>query len=386
MSRRGGYRAAAIACVLAGVLALPALAAPPGSVPSRFVGVNVDGPMYPATASGVSLAKQMALMSRTGVRSIRVAFDWAYAQPYAAWSDVPSADRGRYRMVGGIPTDFAQMDRIVGLAAAHELAILPVVLYAPPWDVDFDGAQSYGQPARDAPYAAFLTDLVDRYGPHGSFWRKRSGAHLPIRQWQIWNEPDITGYWPTQPFAPSYVALLAAAHAAIKQADPGAEVVLGGLVNFSWLELKSIYAVPGARGDFDVVAVHPYTGQPANVIKILQLVRQVMDANGDSATPILADEVSWTSAGGLSDVVGSRFDISTTPQGQAADIAALLPMLAADRHALGLAGFYYYTWAGNETPSAGTFGYSGLLKYAGGRLTEKPAFAAFAGAVDAMER
>ncbi len=328
-----------IACVLAGSLVLPALAATPIGVPSGFVGVNVDGPMYPDTSPGVDLPKQFDLMRQAGVESVRVVFDWGFAQPYASWSEVPPGQRGQYADVGGLPTNFSQADEIVGLAARYGLTVLPVVLYAPSWDTAPHTDISYGQPARDGPYAAFLTDLVERYGPHGSFWDRRSGPRLPIRQWQIWNEPDISGYWPTQPFAETYVALLKAAHAAIKKADPGAQVVLAGLVNYSWQDLETIYEVPGARAAFDVVALHPYTAKPANVITIIRYVREAMDHNGDAGKPIIADEISWTSALGQTQATGGSpgLDINGTEQDQASNIAALLPVLARDRRTLGLA-------------------------------------------------
>ena len=57
----------------------------------------------------------------------------------------------------------------------------------------------------------------------------------------------VTVFWPSRPFQYSYVSLLRAAHTAIKHADPGAKVVLGGMPNYSWLSLKSIYRIRGAR-------------------------------------------------------------------------------------------------------------------------------------------
>src|SRR5205085_6557189 len=101
-----------------------------------------------------------------------------------------------------------------------------------------------------------------------------------ITQWQIWNEPSIGYYW-SQPFQLTYVALLREARNAVKRADPTAKIVLAGLANFSWKALAQIYAVPGARSLFDIVAVHPYTAQAQGVITILDQVRQVMDRYGD---------------------------------------------------------------------------------------------------------
>ena len=139
-------------------------------------------------------------------------------------------------------------------------------------------------PQDDAPYAAYLSALVKRYGPTGTYWADNPTLpKRPIREWQIWNEPNFTYYWPTRPFAPSYMALVKAAHTAIKQADPGAKVVLAGMPNDAWNYLQKIYNVPHAGRYFDVVAAHPYTVIPSNVILFLQKMRAVMKRNGDAA-------------------------------------------------------------------------------------------------------
>ena len=386
-TRRALGLALAVGAVF-GSLAVPAIAtAPaPAPVPNGFVGVVVDGPMYPDTAAGVDLQQQFALMEKAGVESVRVVFDWANAQPYASWSQVPAADLADYTNVGGVPTDFSQTDEIVGLAARYGLTVLPTVIYAPTWDlIDARAVPfSFGRPAQDGPYANYLTALIDRYGPRGSFWDGYP-QKVPIRQWQIWNEPNIGAYWPTQPFAKTYVALLKAAAGAIRRADPGAKVVLAGIPNYSWKALETIYRIPGARAAFDVVALHPYTAKPAGVITILRYVRAVMDRNGDTDKPMIADEISWPSSiGERVDSVG--FDIGTTEKGQAANIAAVLPMLADDRRSLNLAGFYYYTWASQPGATGLIFDYAGLLNFTGGALTEKPAFSAFEQAALAIER
>jgi hypothetical protein len=353
------------------------------AVPQGFVGVNLDGPMFPAPASGVNLPQQLATMESDGVESIRVVFNWAAAQPYKSWSRVPAADTGNFVTAGGVPTDFAPIDQIVGLAAAEGISVLPTVVYAPAWDATGANNVSFARPARTAPYASFLKDLIARYGPHGSFWAHAS-VKLPIRRWQIWNEPDVVNFWPKQPFASTYVSLLAAAHKAVRQADPGAKVVLAGLTNYSWKDLEKIYKVRGARSDFDEVAIHPYTAKPAGVITILQYARNVMRQNGDAAKPIVADEIGWTSSHGQG-ATGVAAGISTTEPKQASNLAAVLPMLAADRTKLKLAAFDVYTWAGDEVPGSFTFNFAGLLRYSNGTLTEKPAYSAFVKAALAME-
>ncbi len=385
----GATAAAAIALAVIAALAAPVAFASPPAVPNGFVGVNLDGPMYPDTAAGIDLAGQLSVMEAAGVGSVRVVFDWSVAQPYASFSDptftaLPAAEQSQYEDVGGVPTDFAQIDEIVGLAAQRGMTVLPTVLYAPKWDIVGQSLESIGRPASDGPYAAFLTALVDRYGPHGSFWQGRAGPREPIHEWQIWNEPDISYFWPLQPFADTYVALLIAADKAIKRADPSAKVVLAGEPNDSWAELETVYAVKGARSAFDIVGVHPYTSTPAGVVTILRYVREVMDAHGDAAKPIIADELGWPSSKGLASS-GASAGLLTTEAGQAANVAAVLPLLARARVSLNLAGFDYYTWAGVETRNGYAFFFSGLLRYVAGALIRKPAFAAFRQAALAIE-
>ncbi len=356
---------------------------PPGPVPQGFVGVNADGPLFDGT-SGVNLDQQLNLMVASGVQSIRVAFSWAAAQPYASAAVVPPAEGSQYTNIGGVPTDFAATDAIVAAAARRRLSILPTVLYAPSWDARSNANPRGGipQPRSDGAYAAYLTALIGRYGPRGSFWAQNpSIPRMPIREWQIWNEPDVTAFW-NAPFARTYVALLRAAHAAVKRADPGAKVVLGALTGYAWSGLRQIYRISGARRLFDVVSVDAYTKLPANVIRFLQFVRGVMNQHGDGAKPLLATELSWPSSVGQGQV---NYDFDTTAAGQAHNLARLLPLLNRDRTALRLAGFDWYTWIGAESRGASEFDFSGLRRVRNGVVTAKPALAVFRRGALALE-
>ena len=175
---------------------------------------------------------------------MRAAFYWRQIQP-----------------TGPADADFAASDAVVLAAARRGLGVLPVVHGTPDW-----AALNPGDPASPpripADYARLLTALVTRYGPNGSLWAEHPEvARQPIRAWQIWNEPNLTRYWNVAPWAPSYVKLLKAADKALKAADPGSKTVLAGLPNESWKAMEAIYDA-GARGSFDVAALHPYTGKP----------------------------------------------------------------------------------------------------------------------------
>jgi hypothetical protein len=360
-------------CTCASAAARPAKRHGPAGmpVPAGFVGMNAGGPLLDPT---VNLAQQFDRMVASGIESVRVVFDWSTAQPYPNDQEVPAGQQSRFVDIAGVPTDFSATDQIVALAAQRGLSVLPIVVYAPPWDSGHNPSGGFPPPARTAPYANYLTALIDRYGPHGNFWTAHH-PRLAIRAWQIWNEPNITAYWP-RPFAPGYVPLLRAAHDAIKRADGGASVVLGALTNLAWQAVGQIVKIRGSSRLFDVVSVNGFTSTPTRVVLFLHLMRRAMNRIGLRTKPLIDTELSWPTSLG---VTPRRFDWDTTPAGQARDIAAVLPDLAAARKSLGLSGFYYYTWMDAEAPGdTYDFDFAGLTRvYPGGRVVPKPGLAAF---------
>jgi hypothetical protein len=127
--------------------------------------------------------------------------------------------------------------------------------------------------------------------------------------YEIWNEEDETDFWGAAVDAARYAAILKPAYPAIKQADPGAKVVLGPLTGNNYDFLGQVYAA-GAGASFDAVGVHTDTAcsvappssfyrDNGNVARFTFLgfrtVHDVMVANGDSAKPIWMTELGWTS-------------------------------------------------------------------------------------------
>jgi hypothetical protein len=186
-----------------------------------------------------------------------------------------------------------------------------------------------------------------------------------------------------RPFAPSYMALVKAAHTAIKQADPGAKVMLAGMPNDAWDYLQKIYDVPHAGRYFDVVAAHPYTVMPTNVILFLQKMRTVMKRNGDARKPIVITEMGWNSSVGHKP--SDNFCCQSTAARQATKVAAVLPLLAQNRAALKLQAFYYYTWASQGTDGGPSASWAGIFQITGSRLVPKPVYAQFKAGVLTIE-
>jgi hypothetical protein len=345
--------AAAIALILA--LAVPASAsAAKRQVPRGWLGVVVDGPLV--ESGFINGAAEWDRMAGSGAEAVRTAVYWPTIQPS-----------------GPADTNFGPSDAVVLDAARRGLGVLPVVSGTPDWAALHPG--DGGSPPRDpADYARILTLLVARYGPNGSLWAEHPEvARQPIRAWQVWNEPNLTRYWNVAPWAPSYVRLLKAAHAALKAADPGSKTILAGLPNESWEALDAIYDA-GARGAFDVVTLHPYTGKPKNVVRIVKIVRRVMHDRGDRRLPVWITELSWPAGIGHTKQEG---DFATTDAGQAKRLESGLKLLAEQRRALKIERVYWYTWLSAEGVTASAFDYSGLRRLHGGQLRDAPALAVF---------
>lgn len=343
-------------------------------VPTGFIGMNVD---QTALSPAENLGKQLRLIRASGAPRVRMQFSWKLAQPYASWKDVPASQASQFTTgPGGVPTNFEASDLIVAAAAERGISLTPVVLYAPSWDASSLG--NHVQPARDKPYGQYLSALVKRYGPGGTFWTSNPKIPAdPIVRWQVWNEPELGYFWDKFPFARSYVALLRVAHHAIKAADPHATVLLAALTNHSWDDLQSIYKVHGSRHLFDVVTADPYTRSAQGVITILGYVRQVMNKFGDRHKLLIATEVGWPAAAGKSK---KTYGFDTTAKGQATKLGQLMPLMAANRHRLNLGGYYYYTWMSSyRRHSYSPFMYAGLLRGNGrsSRACAVPAYSVF---------
>ena len=368
-------RAASILLALAALAAgAPAAAAEP--VPARFFGVVAEPDLLNDAAlapAGTTLENEMGTMGEAGVGAIRTSFFWARIQPYRTWDDIPAEAHHRFTDVEGRPYAFAETDRLVGAAAARRIDVLPVLLWSPAWAAKY--RNEFASPPKDPKaYAQFAAVLAGRYGPGGVFWREHPElAPRPIRDWQLWNEPTMLGFWLDQPFAKGYVKLLKAARPALRRVDPKARVVLAGLVYDSPAALRAIYRA-GGRNHFDVVGLHPFTLQVKNVALLVEQARETMSAYGDGRKPALVTELSWPSAKGK---VPRQYGYEMDEKGQAARVAAALPYLAKRRRALRIERVYWYTWLTREVDPDYPFDYAGLRRLEPDRVVAKPAFGAF---------
>jgi hypothetical protein len=161
---------------------------------------------------------------------------------------------------------------------------------------------------------------VQRYGPGGTFWAEHPEViPLPIRYWEIWNEPNIEFLTPPEGMLRTefYARLLKAASEEIRRLDPGAKIVAfntaGGCPyggrgvppDGMWEKLKyigwrkfigEVAAAVGPKA-FDIVGTHPYT-KPASpetggVAAGVKMLREAAAKHGFADKPIWFTEVGF---------------------------------------------------------------------------------------------
>jgi len=338
--------AALVAATLAASFAGPPSAAARPAAPREFIGVVPQGPLA---------AADFARMRGT-VGTLRIPI---------AWSQVE-------RRAGEL--DFAGLDAIVSAAARSGVRVLPFVYGTPAW-LERDPARPPLSTRAQMSWTAFLSALVRRYGPGGELWDGVKKA-LPIRSWQIWNEPNFLLFWRPRPSPSGYARLLRTSARAIRGIDRGAKVVAAGLAPVEggmlpWTFLRKLYSVPGVRSSFDVAAVHPYSSTLRGVAYQVRKARQVMAAAGDDRKPLLVSELGVASGSQLP----TGFDWGL--QGQATFLRRAYRMLLGARGRWRIAGVDWYAWRdmGNSDPHCVFCQHAGLLDSAG---RPKPAWRAFA--------
>ena len=203
---------------------------------------------YPKESRSLAAARNdLALLKTNGIHVMRISFSWLDMEPEA----------DKY--------DWIFWDDFVRMAVdEYQIRLIPYVCYTPRWASSSTNQDFWQQPPRgNEHFAEFMRQLVARY-------RER------IHSWEIWNEPDNPYYW--RGTVQQFGALLQAGAAAVRQADPHANIVMGGLAwNPEFLE--TIVSNPADMTNVDVVNLHNYyeTWASEPLERIPDYVGQVAD-------------------------------------------------------------------------------------------------------------
>ncbi|MBW8060736.1 MAG: hypothetical protein FVQ78_10570 [Solirubrobacterales bacterium] len=294
-----------------------------------------------------------------------------------SWSAVQPTPDGGY--------DWSGFDAVVKTAARRRLRVLPFLYATPGWLARKPTTLPVGSARQRRAWAAFLRAAVQRYGPHGEFWREHwagSGdfvPRVPLREWQVWNEANF--FYFAKPASPTrYARLLKISHRAIKRAEPGAKVILSGLFGDPTAKppnamsaadfLARLYKVRGIKAAFDGVALHPYAEDAKALKQLTEGLRRVILANRDAGVRLYVTEMGW---GSQNDPKVVSFERGI--RGQVRELRRAYRYLIANRGRLNLKGVYWFTW--KDILGACNFCDSTGLFRRGDRFKPKPAWHAF---------
>jgi hypothetical protein len=313
-----------------------------------------------------------------------------------SWNDVQPDSPDRY--------NWSFLDRVVEATKGRRLNLLPVLAYTPTWARPTGCSTDKCAPSDPAQFATFAKAAVERYAPQG------------IHSWEIWNEPNLHGFWRPTPDAAAYVRLLSEATAAIKTADPSAVVMSGGLAStdmgaqllvprepdsrdISDLEFLDQMCAAGASHIVDAIAYHPYTfpllpsfrasqseGTSWNRIDYTAVsIRSLLTRYDSSSLPIVITEYGAPTGGPgkASDGTAASFGPDTdhvTESRQAAIAADAVRTAAATPTIRALIWYSQRDLGDDRTTTENFFG----LRRADG--TPKPALSSFRSAAQELHR
>jgi hypothetical protein len=355
--------ATAVALLLAGCGSGSSTSKP--GTPNDFYGID------PGIAADAQDFQQMA---DAGVETVRTGLSWSAAEPQ------PGTFSWRVA------------DATVARLTANGIAFLPVLASSPGWVATPPTTPPLASSQAREGWTEFLKAAVERYGPDGSFWQPGPGGGpspfhalcdcdadpMPITSWQVWNEPSLTHYFNTSSPVESYAELLQISHDAITSMDPRAQIVLAGVPGFgrkgalsAWQFLGELFRSPGVNGDFDVVALHPYSRNIAQLELEINKVRAVMKESGNAAKPLWITELGWGSN------PPDRFGLNKGVEGQERSLTQAFSLLLRERATWNLDRVYWFEW--RDPPPSGEVACSfcssaGLLQ---NDRQPKPAYDAF---------
>jgi hypothetical protein len=207
---------------------------------------------------------EMAMIAAGGFRWLRMDFAWERTE----------RRKGEY--------DFSPYDRLVDACRPHAARLLFILDYS---------------------NRLYETDRSVRT-PEGreamARWAAAAVAHFKGRGivWEMWNEPNIPGFWKPEPNAADYVALARAVGEAIRKAAPEEMYIGPGTSGIPFDFLEACFK-GGLLEHWSAVSVHPYRQQPPETVeadyrRLRALIAQYAPAG--KSVPIYSGEWGYSAA------------------------------------------------------------------------------------------
>ena len=209
---------------------------------------------------------EMKMLAEGGFRWLRMDFVWERIE----------RKKGQY--------DWSPYDRLLAAGEPHGMRFLFILDYS---NKLYEAERSVRTAEGRAAMARWAAAAVERYKGRGILW-------------EMWNEPNIAGFWKPRPDAKDYILLAKAVGDAIRKAAPG-EMYIGpatSTIDFDFLEACFR---GGLLECWSAVSVHPYRQQmpetvEADYARLRRLIRKY--APKDKQVPILSGEWGYSSVWG----------------------------------------------------------------------------------------
>ena len=308
-------------------------------------------------------------MQRAGITTLRFPMFWPILQ----------ADPRKARPMSEALA-FDRFDPLFIESAKLGIRVIPFVYGTPDFLTPTFTTPPLGSAKLRREWRLLLRALEARYGVDGTLWTEHPELEaVPVRAWQIWNEPSSASYWhPVSSSPEGYAQLLKLSNKALREGaeargvvrDP--RVVAAGLFG-SPSEgidmprfLERFYDVPGVRQQFDVLALHPYAPGYKGTRLQIEIGRSIMRDAGDEEKPLWITEIGWPTDG------NAENPFYKTPEQQANLLRRVFSLLLEKREAWHIGRAIWFTWRDNNVnPECDLCRYSGLFD---GDLNPKPAW------------
>jgi len=202
--------------------------------------------------------RSLASMDRAARMGREAGVKWSREE--INWGRVEVA-KGKY--------DWSFYDNLVATAKRHGISIYGLLAYWSRWTKPYT-------PEGIDDYCRFAAAAVDRY-------------RNEIQHWEVYNEPNIF-FWQGPP--DMYAELLTKAYAAIKAANPNAQV-LG--CSTAGIDLDFIRRTIELGAPFDVLTIHPYRQRidDRQFVEQLRHTAEVAKSADGTIRPIWITEMGW---------------------------------------------------------------------------------------------
>ena len=198
---------------------------------------------YPHQLTGIKISRIDSLIDFTrelGVKWVRLSVDWSNVVDTSGiynWDMIDRVINGLYRN---------KIEILLCINGGH-------ILYT--------NGMAPTTPEGIAHWKNFARNLVNRYKGKVDYW-------------ELWNEPNIVGFWKPYPKAEQYVLLMKEFYSIIRELDPNDKIVGGSLARLDLPYADSILRM-GIDKYINIFSFHPYGEFPEGIISKINVSVQI---------------------------------------------------------------------------------------------------------------